>query len=153
MYGRNSLWPCLLAAAVVQVAPVESAIAQEAVPVQELRERQQRLNDLEYAIQEAELLHRLCSLAPTNPECHSTHQQSGQDPGASVPNAQSDYRLIEVFGSEGRLRAVLAERDGTSRTVQVGSELAFGVHVDRIRRDSVQLLAPAGASTLRIGER
>ncbi len=138
--------------AVVLVAASPVALGQDADPVRELRHRQQRLSNLEYAIKEAELLRRLCDLSPENPECVATIPENRGHAPMPASSQERNYRLVEVFGSENRLQAVLMEPDGKRRIAQAGTQLSPGLVVDRIRPDAVQLLTPAGVSTLRIGD-
>ena len=146
----------LLAAGSAAAQSPEAPAPPEPVdPVVELRHRQQRLTDLEYAIREAELVQRLCQLAPGDSECGDGGAAPGAAPGevtaAPLPPPLPDYRLLEVFGSRGALQAVLAG-GGRQRILPAGGELAPGVTVHRVRPDSVELLTPAGITTLRIGE-
>ncbi len=130
---------------------VGDARASDADPVLELRARQQRLSHLEHAIREAELVQRLCDLDPANPECAEPAPAFDHGAGGGGAEARVRYALIEVFGSDGRLQAVLVGPDGARRTVRVGEETPEGARVDRIGPDSVQLLTPAGVSVLRVG--
>ena len=148
---RPSLTACLLSA-VLQLTVVYEPAAQANDPVQELRDRQQRLSNLEFAIREAELLHRLCHLSPENPECRTEHPEKPDPAGEPLATSSLDYRLIEVFGAANHLQAVLAGPEGGRRTARSGTELAPGLTVNRIYSDSVELSTPTGVATLRIGD-
>ena len=63
-----------------------------------------------------------------------------------------NFRLIEVFGSEGHLQAVIANNEGGQRIARTGTEIAPGLTVHRIRPDSVEILTPSGVSTLYVGD-
>ena len=151
MSKQNSHGTLPFSAALLLTGVLEVA-AQENDPVQELRDRQQRLSNLEYAIKEAELLQQLCRLTPRNPECAAWPVPDLALPEEHQSNYAHNFRLVEVFGSEGRLQAVIADRDGAQRIARRGTELAPGLTVNRIRPDSVEILTPSGVSTLHVGE-
>ena len=143
--NRRTTWP--LSAALL-FATASGTAAQDAV--EQLRDRQERISNLEYAIKEAELVRRLCEVAPHNPECAGG--QTDDPPHLSQPSPALSFRLIEVFGSEGRLQAVLEDSRGKRRIVQSGAEFAPGLILDRVRLDSVDVLTQLGVSTLHIGD-
>ena len=143
--NRRTAWP--LSAALL-LATATGTAAQDAGEI--LRDRQERVSNLEYAIKEAELVRRLCDVAPYNSECASG--QTDDPPHLSQPGSALSFRLIEVFGSEGRLQAVLEDSEGKRRIVQTGAEFAPGLILDRVRLDSVDVLTQLGVSTLRIGD-
>ena len=151
MLIRNGRKAFLLLA-VFLIAADSRAVGQEDDPVQELRQRQQRLSSLEYAIKEAELLWRLCELSPRNPECVVNNPENHPDPPMPASSQGHHFRLVEVFGSRDRLQAVLQVPGGERRIAQTGTELAPDLIVDRIRPDAVDLLTPSGITTIRIGD-
>ena len=151
MSKQNSLLTLPFSTVLLMTSVLE-VVGQESNPVQELRDRQQRLSNLEFAIKEAELLQQLCSLTPRNPECAVSPVGDLALPEERQPGYARNHRLVEVFGSEGRLQAVLADHEGAQRIVRRGTELAPGVTVNRIRPDSIELLTPSGVSTLFVGD-
>ena len=151
MSVQNSRATCLSAAALL-LSSILELTAQESDPVQQLRDRQQRLSNLEYAIKEAELLQRLCGLTPRNPECAAAPAPVPPLQAERTPAYAHNHRLVEVFGSEGRLQAVIADYEGGHRVVRTGTELAPGLTVHRIRPDSVEILTPSGVSTIYVGD-
>lgn len=143
--NRRAAWPL---SATLLFAAASGTAAQDAV--ERLRDRQERISNLEYAIKEADLVRRLCEVAPRNHECAGG--QTDDPPHLSQPAPALGFRLIEVFGSEGRLQAVLEDSEGKRRTLQTGAEFAPGLILDRVRLDSVDVLTQLGVSTLRIGD-
>ena len=149
-----ALWTALAAPAGIahsEAAGVEhgegshaEALHGEVAPaVAALRQRQTRLKQLEFALKEAQLLRELCELNPSSPECGALLGTAAEaiaaDESALDAPALPLLRLVEVFGSHDRLRAVLAGADGGARTVSAGSRLFPDITVERITPASAVL--------------
>lgn len=140
--ARRFLLPAALAAA---AALATAAAGQDAAedPVETLRRQQQRLDELNFSVREAELVQRLCSLRPASSECAppptaSAPAQAGPQTPAPLP-AES-YEVREIYGSNRRMTAVLSSPRRPRITVRQGSSLSGSLRVASIQNNAVVLV-------------
>lgn len=143
-----------IALAAALILPATAAAEPDGSPVDALRDRQARLRDLDFAVQEAELIQRLCTLQPTNPECvPAFHGLGAAATSAPAPTGTGlsprAYQVEEISGSNGRLHAILTGPDGVRHFVETGSELVDGVTVQKIGVTAVTLSQGERQFTLR----
>lgn len=138
MFARSS------AMLIAALTALTGAVQAEEDPVATLRMRQERLEELEFALKEAELLTRLCDLQPRRTEC--TPRPGGARAGAASDStailpaeAFGMPQVVEIYGSNGRLRATVLDARGTRRVVRPGVALDPRTQVIAIGRDSITL--------------
>ena len=130
----------------------------ESDPVALLRSRQERLQRLDFAVREAELLSQLCKLRPGSTECLAISPATAAPAtgGAVAPSrSKISYRrprLIGIYGSNDRFRAVLLDAEQLRHEVEPGSRLDATTVVDDIGPDTVTLLRGSVPILLRLGD-
>lgn len=125
-----------------------------------LREQQERLFELDFAVKEAELLQRLCSLRPGASECLALrspepgaggNDSSGTGRNPAEARLPQEYHVVEIFGSNDNLTAVLRDSTGARHVARRGSVLAGGVEVARVGRTIVVLVSDDEQFALELG--
>lgn len=154
MVDRRRLLPAALAVSLL--AAEAAARDSTASHVETLRRQQQRLEHLDFSVREAELVKRLCGLRPSSPECAA---QPPPPPAAVAPaeSASSSppgetYRVLEIFGSNRRMTAVLSSPGRSRVSVRQGSRLAGGLRVSAVRHDGVVLVEGDRRHELLLGD-
>lgn len=150
MFSRSSA----LAAALL--AGLAGQAAAEEDPVATLRARQERLETLEFALKEAELLARLCDLRPRRAECASRaargRPETAASGGEALPAAAAGLpQILDIYGSNGRLRATVLDAQGARRVVRPGAALDARTEVVAIGRGSVTLRQNGQDTVLLLG--
>ena len=147
----RSFHPAAVVAFAACLTAASARAAPDLDPVAELRARQDRLQSLDFALREAQLLSQLCALRPANTECGGLPAGPADpaDPDRAVVFATP--RVIEIYGSNGQLRAVLLDGRGDRQVVRSGSHLDAETRVERIGRDFVTLKQAGKPVTLLLG--